>query len=53
MNEHDRLIEKPSLFDHLSSTLYLSDGFEQVKKNKGSPGIDGVTIADFEARLDE
>ena len=53
MNEHDRLIEKPSLFDRLSSTVYLSDGFEQVKKNKGKPGIDGVTIADFEARLDE
>lgn len=53
MNEHDRLIEKPSLFDRLSSTVYFSDGFEQVKKNKGSPGIDGVTIADFEARLDE
>jgi group II intron reverse transcriptase/maturase len=53
MNEHDRLIEKPSLFDRLCSTVYLSDGFEQVKKNKGSPGIDGVTIADFEARLDE
>ena len=53
MNEHDRLIEKPSLFDRLSSTVYLSDGFEQVKKNKGRPGIDGVTIADFEARLDE
>ena len=53
MNEHDRLIEEPRLFDHLCSTLYLSAGFEQVKKNKGKPGIDGVTIADFEARLDE
>jgi group II intron reverse transcriptase/maturase len=24
-----------------------------VRKNKGSPGIDGVTIAEFESRLDE
>ena len=24
-----------------------------MKKNKGSPGVDGVTIAEFEARLDE
>ena len=24
-----------------------------MKKNKGSPGIDGVTIAEFESRLDE
>ena len=53
MNEGDRCIEEPSLFDPLCSTLYLSAGFKQVKKNKGSPGIDGVTLADFEARLDE
>lgn len=53
MNESDRLIEEPRLFDQLCSTLYLSIGFEQVKKNKGKPGIDGVSIADFETRLDE
>lgn len=53
MNEHDRSIEELRLFDQLCSTLYLSAGFEQVKKNKGKPGIDGVTIADFEARLGE
>ncbi len=53
MNESDLLIEEPRLFDCLCSTLYLRVGFEQVKKNKGKPGIDGVTIADFETRLDE
>ncbi|MEN8133178.1 MAG: group II intron reverse transcriptase/maturase, partial [Pseudomonadota bacterium] len=53
MNESDRLIEEPTLFDSLCSTLYLSIGFEQVKKNRGKPGIDGVSIADFETRLDE
>ncbi len=37
MNEHDRLIEKPSLFERLSSTVYLSDGFEQVKKEQRQP----------------
>ncbi|WP_341326064.1 hypothetical protein [Methylotuvimicrobium sp. KM2] len=52
-DEHGRLIEEPRLFDQLFSTLYLSAGFEQVKKNKGKSGIDGVMIADFEARLDE
>ena len=53
MNENDLLIEEPRLFDQLCSTLYLGVAFKQVKKNKGKPGIDGVTIADFEIRLDE
>lgn len=47
------LIEEPRLFDNLCSVLYLSIGFERVKKNKGKPGIDGVSVADFEAHLDE
>jgi len=53
MNENDQLIEEPRLFDSLCSTFYLSIGFEQVKKNKGKPGIDGISIVDFEACLDE
>ena len=53
MNENDLLIEEPRLFDQLCSTFYLGVGFEQVKKNKGKPGIDGISIADFETRLDE
>jgi len=53
MNESDLLKEEPRLFEQLFSTLYLSIGFEQVKKNKGKPGIDGVSIADFEICLDE
>jgi group II intron reverse transcriptase/maturase len=31
----------------------LSAGFSRVKKNKGSPGVDGVTIEDFGSRLRE
>jgi group II intron reverse transcriptase/maturase len=46
-------IEEPRLFDNLCSMLYLGVGFEMVKKNKGKPGIDGVTIMDFETKLDE
>ena len=46
-------IEEPRLFDNLCSTLYLGVGFEMVKKNHGAPGIDGVSIADFEANFDE
>ncbi len=53
MNEHDLLKEEPRLFDQLCSTLYLGVAFKQVKKNKGKPGIDGVTLEDFESRLDE
>jgi group II intron reverse transcriptase/maturase len=33
--------------------LYLGIGFILVKRNRGKPGIDGVSIADFEANLDE
>jgi group II intron reverse transcriptase/maturase len=31
----------------------LEKGFKAVKKNRGAPGIDGVTIKDFENRLVE
>ena len=47
------LTEEQRLFDNLCSVLYLGVGFEMVKKNKGKPGIDGVSIADFETHLDE
>ncbi len=53
MNENDLLIEEPRLFDQLCSTLYLGVAFKQVKKNKGKLGIDGITLEDFESRLDE
>jgi RNA-directed DNA polymerase len=48
-----QLIEEPRLFENLCSTLYLGIGFILVKRNRGKPGIDGVSIADFEANLDE
>jgi group II intron reverse transcriptase/maturase len=48
-----QLIEEPRLFAYLCSTLYLGVGFELVRRNRGAPGIDGVSIADFEANLDE
>ncbi len=53
MNESDLFKEERRLFDNLCSTQYLRIGFEQVKKNKGKPGIDGVCIEDFEAGLNE
>lgn len=48
-----RLIEEPRLFENLCSTIYLGVGFEWVRRNRGAPGIDGVSIQDFEANLDE
>ena len=53
INDMSLLTEEQRLFDNLCSVLYLGVGFEMVKKNKGKPGIDGVSIADFEAHLDE
>lgn len=53
MNESGLLIEDESLFDTLRSSQSLITGFKQVKKNKGKPGIDGVSIEDFESQLSE
>lgn len=46
-------IEERNLFGMLCSLEYLKEGFKAVKKNRGSPGIDGVTIGEFASRLDE
>lgn len=45
--------ERSYLFEWLCTTEYLKEGFKAVKKNGGSPGIDGITIEEFESRLDE
>jgi RNA-directed DNA polymerase len=52
MNDQDLLMEEARLYDHRCETAWWRAGFEQVKKNRGAPGIDRVTIADFEAGLD-
>ena len=53
MSGSDLLIDGGRLFEDLCKTEWLEAGFRRVKKNKGSPGIDGVTIAEFELHLDE
>lgn len=53
MRQRDLFTEDRSLFEELCSTEGLKMGFRDVRKNKGSPGIDGVSIAEFETRLDE
>ncbi len=49
----DLSTEQRSLFDQLCSPERLRAGFKAVKKNRGSPGIDGITLDQFESRLDE
>ena len=42
-----------SLYDKIYRMENLEGAFRQVKRNHGAPGIDGVTIEIFEARLSE
>lgn len=53
MRQRDLFLEEPRLFDALCTPERLEAGFRDVKKNQGSPGVDGVTIADFESDLSE
>ena len=53
MRQRDLFIEEPRLFEELCSIERLEAGFRRVKKNKGSPGVDGVTIDEFDSRLSE
>ena len=53
MSGRDLLTDERRLFEDLCTTDWLEAGFRRVKKNKGSPGVDGVTIAESESRLDE
>lgn len=45
------IIENPVSFKYLCRLSLLNEAFIAVKKNKGAPGIDGVTIKDFELHL--
>lgn len=53
MSQSSLFVGKVNLFDELCSVNNLAAGFQAVKKNKGSPGIDGVTLLYFEDRLYE
>jgi group II intron reverse transcriptase/maturase len=46
-------IDDRSLFEKLCDLHNLELGFKAVKKNGGSPGIDGVTVKEFANRLNE
>ena len=53
MSQIDLLIEEPSLFESLCTVARLEAGFRAVRKNQGSPGVDGMTITEFESQLSE
>jgi RNA-directed DNA polymerase len=53
MSGRDLLTDERRLFEDLCTTAWLEAGFRRVKKNKGSPGVDGVSIEQFETRVDE
>jgi group II intron reverse transcriptase/maturase len=53
MRQMELFIDKRSLFEKICSIEYLEKGFTAVKKNRGAPGVDGVTIDDFGSRLEE
>ncbi len=53
MSGRDLLTDERRLFENLCAREYLAAGFQRVSKNQGAPGIDGVTMAEFETRLDE
>jgi len=53
MSRTDLLLAETRLFEELCTVEWRAAGFRQVKKNHGSPGIDGVTIEEFESRLIE
>jgi len=46
-------MDERRLFEDLCTAHWLKAGFRYVRKNKGSPGIDGMSIKEFEGRLDE
>jgi RNA-directed DNA polymerase len=46
-------IESRHLFEQLCTERRLLEGWREVRRNRGSSGIDGQTIETFEAKLDE
>lgn len=53
MEQLELIPDTRNLFEKLCSEEYLRKGFQAVKANKGSPGIDGTTVTEFGQRLTE
>jgi len=50
--EFEDLYER-GLLEKILDTQNLRTAFTRVKKNKGAPGIDGITIGKYEQNLEE
>lgn len=48
-----RLEDKREIFERILETYNLKAAFKRVKANKGAPGIDGITIEEYEQNLEE
>lgn len=46
--ETDLFQDEQSLFDKLCNPFWLGLGYGDVKRNRGAPGVDGITLETFE-----
>jgi len=53
MKQLELFKDERGFFERLCTRAELEAGFLAVKRNGGSPGIDGVTVSDFDIRRDE
>ena len=53
MEQLELIPDTRSLFEKLCNVGYLRRGFQAVKANRGAPGIDRISIPEFEKRLEE
>jgi len=53
MRQLNLFYDEEDIFGRLCSPKVLRDGFKAVRKNHGAPGIDGVSIEEFESHLEQ
>ena len=53
MEQMELFTDGRGLFEKLCTIEYLEKGWKAVKRNNGSPGIDGVTVEAFGGRVKE
>jgi len=53
VEQQELFTKTENLFEQLCTVAMLQQGYKAVKRNGGSPGIDGITIEVFGRRLEE